>query len=204
MAEEQEALVLKTERSGESFLKLHLLTAEQGIFLCLKRTSKKPAQSTKPDLFDQAHVTLESSKQGTMLFVKEYQLLKRRETIGQSYRSLEAASNFAQLLVHNAAHMPESEVLFNLTARTLDAFSGGKAPEVVILKGIYLLLKNEGYPVRESWWPELPADWREPTRKLLKEPSPHNIDPETRARCEKIQQHLKRWMGGNTDLILLE
>ena len=204
MADEEEALVLKTEPSGESFLKLHLLTADRGIFLCLKRTSKKSAQSTKPDLFDQANVALENSKQGTMLFVKEYQLLQRRETIGQSYRSLEAAAYFAQLLVRNAAHMPESEVLFELTARTLDAFSKGKSPDIVLLKGIYLLLKDEGYPVRESWWPELPADWRGPTRELLKQPSPQKIDSETKERSEQILQHLKRWMRGNTDLILPE
>lgn len=204
MAEEQEALVLKTEPSGESFLKLHMLTAGRGIFLCLKRISKKSTESTKPDLFDQASVQLENSKQGTMLFVKEYQLLQRREAIGLNYRSLRAASYFAQLLVRNAAHMPESELLFELTARTLNAFAEGKAPEIVLLKGTYLLLKDEGYPVRESWWPELPAEWREPSRELLKLPSPQKTDSEVRERCEQIQQHLHRWMRGNTDLMLPE
>lgn len=41
MLKQEEALILKTEPSGESFLKLHVLTAESGIFLCLKRLSKK-------------------------------------------------------------------------------------------------------------------------------------------------------------------
>ncbi len=204
MAEQQEALVLKSEPSGESFLKLHLLTANRGIFLCLKRISKKSTESTRPDLFDLASVTLENSKQGTMLFVREYELIQRREVIGLNYRSLRAASYFAQLLVRNAAHMPESDLLFDLTARTLDAFAEGKAPEVVLLKGTYLLLKDEGYPVRESWWPELPKDWRELTKDLLKLPSPDKTDSKAREHCEQIQHHLTRWMRSNTDLILPE
>lgn len=204
MPEHEEALVLKTEPSGESFLKLHLLTAERGIFLCLKRSSKKAGQSTAPDLFDHASVSLENSKQGTMWFVKEYQLLQRRETIGQNYRSLRDASRFAQLLVRNAAHMPESYILFDLTQRALDAFAANKASEIVLLKSLYLLLKDEGFPVRESWWPDLPAAWREPTKAILKQPTPTKIDAETRDLCERVEQHLTRWIRHSTDLIVPE
>ena len=115
MLKQEEALILKTEPSGESFLKLHVLTAESGIFLCLKRLSKKADRSTTPDLFDQAAVMLETSQQGTMRFVKEYQLIRRRERIGYNYRCLQNASRLSRLLVSNAAHMPESEVLYELT-----------------------------------------------------------------------------------------
>ena len=123
MLKQEEALILKTEPSGESFLKLHVLTAESGIFLCLKRLSKKADRSTTPDLFDQAAVMFETSQQGTMRFVKEYQLIRRRERIGYNYRCLQNASRLSRLLVSNAAHMPESEVLYELTARALDAFA---------------------------------------------------------------------------------
>lgn len=202
MSEHEEAVVLKTEPSGESFLKLHLLTAESGIFLCLKRISKKAGTSTAPDLFDQAEIILETSQQGTMRFVKEYQLIRRRERIGQNYRSLSSASRLSQLLVINAAHMPESQVLFELTARAFDAFAEGKAPEVVLLKSLYLLLKDEGYPVRESWWPTLRADLRESAKRLLSEPSPAQIDKPERDTCERIEQHLTQWMRHHTDLIV--
>jgi recombinational DNA repair protein (RecF pathway) len=201
MPEHEEALVLKTEPSGESFLKLHLLTEEQGIFLCLKRISKKAGPSAAPDIFDTALVILENSKQGSLRFVKEYQLVKRRESIGQNYRSLHGASTFARLLIRNGAHMPESPVLFDLTRRTLDAFAEDKAPEIVLLKSLYLLLKDEGYPVRESWWPELPPSWREPARALLRQPTPAKTDRETREFCEHLEQHLTRWMRHHTDLI---
>jgi len=202
MSEHEEALVLKTERSGESFLKLHVLTAESGIFLCMKRASKKASTSPAPDLFDQAAIQLETSQQGTMRFVKEYQLLRRREQIGLNYRTLRSASRLSQLLVCNAAHMPESAMLFEFTARALDAFAQGKAPEVVLLKSIFLLLKDEGYPVRESWWPTLRTDLREQAKQILRAPPPSRLEPAERATCERIEQHLTLWMRHHTDLIV--
>ena len=202
MTKQEEALVLKTEPSGESFLKLHVLTAESGIFLCMKRISKKTNTSTTPDLFDTAVILLETSQQGTMRFVKEYQLRQRRDVIGQNYRSLRNASRLSQLLVTNASHMPESEWLFTLTERAFDAFTVGKAPDVVLLKSLYLLLKDEGYPVRESWWPTLRTDLRKAAKRLLSKPSPAHIDKPEQKTCESIEQHLTEWMRNQTDLII--
>jgi recombinational DNA repair protein (RecF pathway) len=202
MPEQEKALVLKTEPSGESFLKLHLLTAESGIFLCLKRLSKKPGTSTTPDLFDQAAILLETSQQGTMRFVKEYQLTRRREKIGQSYHSLRNASRLSQLLVANAAHMPESEWLFELATRAFDAFAEGKSPEVVLLKSLYLILKDEGYPVREAWWPTLHDDLRTQASQILREPAPARLEKSAIESCERIEKHLTLWMRHHTDLIV--
>ncbi len=200
MTKQEEAFVLKTEPSGESFLKLYVLTAESGIFLCMKRISKKTNTSITPDLFDTAVILLETSQQGTMRFVKEYQLMQRRDVIGQNYRSLRSASRLSQLLVTNASHMPESEWLFTLTERAFDAFAAGKAPDVVLLKSLYLLLKDEGYPVRESWWPTLRSDLRETAKRLLSQPSPAHIDKPEQDICESIEQHLTQWMRHQTDL----
>ena len=202
MPKHEEALVLKTEPSGESFLKLYVLTAESGIFLCMKRISKKINTSITPDLFDTAVILLETSQQGTMRFVKEYQLRQRRDIIGQNYRSLRSASRLSQLLVTNASHMPESEWLFTLTERAFDAFAAGKAPDVVLLKSLYLLLKDEGYPVRESWWPTLRTDLRETAKRLLSKPSPPHIDKTEQDICESIEHHLTQWMRHQTDLII--
>lgn len=202
MPEYEEALVLKTEPSGESFIKLYVITAETGIFLCMKRVPKRANSSTIPDLFDTAAILLETSQLGTMRFVKEYQLRQRRDVIGQNYRSLRSASRLSQLLVKNASHMPESEWLFRLTERAFDAFAAGKAPDVVLLKSLYLLLKDEGYPVRESWWPTLRADLRETAKRLLSKPSPAHIDKPEQNTCKLIEQHLTQWMRHQTDLII--
>lgn len=202
MSERCEALVLKTELSGESFIKLYLLTVEHGIFLCLKRSSKKASSSTTPDLFDHALIELERSKQGDLKFVKDYQLICRHETIGHSYESLRNAASLSQLLVQNAAHLPESDALFELTQRAFDAFAKGKASEVVLLKSLYLLLKDEGFPVRESWWPNLPTDLRASARALITQPAPGALSPKEQGACHEIRQLLEDWMRRHTDLTL--
>ena len=202
MPEQEESLVLKTAPSGELFLKLYLLTIQNGVFLCLKRIPKKALHSSIPDIFDQALITLETSQQGTMRFVKEYQITQRREQIGHNYRSLSSASFFSQLLVSNAAHLPESKTLFNLTARSFDAFAAGKVPEIVLLKSLYLVLTNEGFPVRESWWPTVPSNLTSLAKRQLQASAPMQIDAGEKKHCQGICDHLIDWMRLHTDLIV--
>ena len=199
---QEESLVLKTASSGESFLKLYLLTIQNGVFLCLKRIPKKALHSSIPDIFDQALITLETSQQGTMRFVKEYQITQRREQIGHNYRSLSSASFFSQLLVSNAAHLPESKTLFNLTARSFDAFAAGKVPEIVLLKSLYLVLTNEGFPVRESWWPTVPSNLTSLAKRQLQASAPIQIEAGEKKHCQSICDHLIDWMRLHTDLIV--
>jgi len=202
MIEVHQALILRQAPSGESFLKLEVLTPESGAFLCLKRTSKKNLQQSVPDLFDTAEIQLETSKQGTARFVREYQLITRREAIGRNYRTLQQASEFCALLARNAPHMAEPAALFELAERTLNAFAEGKAPEVVHLKAIYLLLKDEGYPIRESWWPQLNPTLRNAAKTLINQPAPEAITSAERESCTQITRHLYRWLEQDTDLVL--
>lgn len=198
----ERALVLGIAPSGESFLKLNVLTAESGVFLCLKRTSKKFSQNAAPDLFDTAHLHLQTSKQGTARFVGEYQLIQRRSELGQSYARLRHASDFCALLALNGPHMADPAALFQLTERTLDAFAERAAPGIILLKGIYLLLKDEGYPVRESWWPQIPIHWRDTARDLINKPTPDTPPPELIEATEHITRNLCHWLRRETDLHL--
>lgn len=195
------ALILRLAPSGESFLKLDILSPEHGGFLCLKRVSKKNPQQAAPDLFDTADLLIETSKQGTAKFIKEYQLAQRRESIGASYHSLRHASEFTGLLARNAPHMADPAELFDLAERTLNAFADRKAPEVVHLKAIYLLLKNEGYPIRESWWPQLPHHLKEPAREAINTPAPDKSSAQTRETNEFALQNLYQWLERETDLV---
>lgn len=195
------ALILRLAPSGESFLKLDILSPDHGGFLCLKRISKKSSQQAAPDLFDTADIQLETSKQGTARFVREYQLVQRRESIGASYHSLRHASEFTSLLARNAPHMADPAELFELAVRTLNAFAERKAPEVVHLKAMYLLLKNEGYPIRESWWPQLPSHLKEPAKSAINSPAPEKSPPEARDLNESVLQHLTHWLERETDLV---
>ncbi|PXA05151.1 hypothetical protein DDZ13_04100 [Coraliomargarita sinensis] len=203
MSQTHRVLVLRKEASGESFLKLHLLGPELGCQLCLKRVATKN-RSTKaaPDLFDTAEVQLETSKHGTAQFVSDYQILQRRSEIGQNYRALRHASDLSNLLILNGGHMADLPALYQLAERSMDAFAQHLEPSVVYLKSLFLLLKDEGYPVRESWWPEVPAPLREPVRALLSEPSPESLSPEDRKSCEASILDLVHWLRRETDLTL--
>lgn len=201
----QRSLVLRKEPSGESFLKLHLLSPESGVQLCLKRvSSKRSGSKPAPDLFDTAEVRLEASKHGTAQFVGDYELMHRRSEIGQSYRSLRYASDFCNLLILNGTHMADLPTLYQLAERSLDAFAERSIPAVVFLKGLYLLLKDEGYPVRESWWPQLPAPMRSHCKALLGQPTPETWTEPEQNSCEESIRHLLDWLRRETDLTLPE
>ncbi len=198
----ESALVLRTAPSGESFHKIDVLTQASGYVLCLQRTSKKNPLQGKPDLFDTASIQLEKSRQGTACFVKDYQLLKRRSSIGQSYRKLHHASKFCVFIVKNAPYMADPTLLYDLTKRTLDAFANKESPEITALKALYLLLKDEGYPVRESWWPQLPKHLRSSARQFINEPLSENASKEQLNICTEINETLRNWLSCETDLIL--
>ncbi|MFQ3224768.1 MAG: recombinational DNA repair protein (RecF pathway) [Lentimonas sp.] len=198
----ERALVLRIAPSGESFQKIDILTPESGTFLCLKRTSKGKHQTPSPDLFDTADIHLETSKQGTARFVNDYQLVHRRSSIGQSYRKLQHASDFCALIAQNGPHMADPAALYQITERTLDAFAERASPSIVFLKAVYILLKEEGYPVRESWWPQLPNHLREAGKQLINQPTPDSAEPELLEACTQISRNLCHWLRRDTDLML--
>lgn len=195
-------IVLRTAPSGESFLKIELLSPDNGVCLCLKRISKKNPNQDAPDLFDTAELTLEASKQGSLQFVGEYRVTQRREAIGLSYRSLKYASDFCAILAENGPHMAEPELLHDLCERTLDAFCEKKAPSVIFLKALYLLLKDEGYPIKETWWSYLSPELKTQCREILKSPTPESLSPEVTALVERLNANLCRWLRSETDLRL--
>ena len=196
-------LLLSLEASGESYLKMHLLGPEDGLAFCLKRVSKKGnSEKTKPDLFDTAEIELELSRQGTMRFIKDYHLLERRTEIGSSYRRLQRASQFCNLLITNGSYMPDVHALYYLASRSLDAFQERGTPDVVYLKSIFLLLKEEGFPVSESWWPSLCQEMRSIAKQFIERPCPETLSDEEEDACVHLIEHLENWIRRETELIL--
>lgn len=196
------AVILRLAPSGESFLKLDLLGMGCGARACLKRLPKARASRVAPELFDTAEIHFETPAGGRASFVSEYRPLRRRPAIGSSYQKLKDASGFCSFLLENAAHMPDPEALCRLTERILDAFAERPDSGIVLFKGLYLILRDEGYPVRESWWPRLPGNLRDPVRELLLEPVP---DATAGAKCDtaaRAKHHLCEWIRRETELRL--
>lgn len=149
------AVLLRQRPHGEKFSSLAFLSAEHGMLHSLSRQSNKPTFSTKPDLYDQANVILEISKSGTVYFLKDFELTKKRAGIARSYKALSSAADLSHLFLSNPTHDENSSAHFELAGKCLDALDRNAIPDAVIIKCLYLYTRDEGYPVKEEWFESL-------------------------------------------------
>ena len=191
------ALILSQSLSGDSFQKLHILTGESGLFVGLNRHSKKQNTQDQPIIFDTAEIEIQNKSGSSGRFINSYELIERRVSIGNSYRSLEAAAKFARFIIYNIIAVHSSESIYELAERSLNAFAAQKSPDHVYFKALYLLLKQEGYPVRESWFEGLSATTQADVADLLRNPAPTQDSNDLS--CQQISEALSEWMEQYTD-----
>ena len=206
------AFILAKQPSGsDSFEQLNAFSSEHGALHCLIRAPKlsdtaAPRRSSAPrnegrlDLFDEAELTLESSNQGRTWFIKEHRLIQRHEGIGRSYDTLKTAAALATLVSRNPVPDESRAPITGLLRSTLGALSAGGRPDIVWLKALYCLLRDEGYPVKQQWWPQLsPAD-RDAAAHLLNQPlAAQTADTATVA---GITRRLEDWVRAETEIKL--
>ncbi len=121
-------LVLGRDASGESHDLLTLLEPEEGLLRCLLRRRRAGAGDA-PDLFDEAEVTLEKSKDGGTRFARDYRLLRRRTGIGRDRRALERASRLAGILRRNPPPPESAPVCWKIAQETFDAIATRPRPD---------------------------------------------------------------------------
>lgn len=172
------ATVLDRAATGEHWLRLALFSPEAGLLDSLQRLSRRAATTAPPlDLFDEARLTLESRNQGRTWFVREATPLRRRPGLGTSYAALREASRFARVLARNPLHEDSRENVYALLHRALDAWEMAVRPDAIYLKSLFLLARDEGYPVREEWRAQLDAADRAPLDRILREPAAEQTTP---------------------------
>jgi hypothetical protein len=198
------ALVLAKSLSGsDSFEQLTAFSGEQGVLHCLRRVArgKKTAPTSAPlDLFDEAELWLESSNQGRTWFIKEHRFVAQRAGIGRSYETLKAAAALAALVTRNPVPDESRPAIAALLRSSLAALAAGGRPDFVWLKALYCFLRDEGYPVKQQWWPQLPVAERDTTAQMLNQPlAAQTADPVTVA---KITQRLEEWVHVETEIRL--
>jgi len=203
------AFILARQPSGsDTFEQLTAFSAEHGILLCLRRNSAGRARtplraSAVPanlDLFDEAELWLESSSQGRTWFIKEHRLIQRHDGIGRSYDALKTAAAFGALLARNPVPDESREPVAALLRSSFGALAAGGRPDIVWLKTLYCLLRDEGYPVKQQWWPQLqPAD-RDHAVQLLNQP----LATQTAAAptVARITRSLEDWLAAETEIRL--
>ena len=174
---------------------------EHGPLLVLQRISKrKPSASTALDLFDETALILESANEGRTWFIKEAQLLTRHSGIGRSYDALRHASSLTALIARNTVDEASRSAVGELLRAALTAFGSSARPDIVYFKSLYRFARDEGYPVKEQWFPTLPPADRAVAVTLLNRPlSEQSVLP---AVVERLRRRLEEYLRGHTEIHL--
>ena len=193
------AIVLNRTESGDKWMRLVTFSPEHGNLDCLVRRSRKPTSNSPTlDLFDDAHFSLETSNQGRTWFIKEASVDRRRVALGKSYEALTHACRFARILVRNPVHDESRRAVYALLERALDAWETGARPDCVYFKGLFLLARDEGYPVEQDWWPRLQSDDRHVAESILRKPVTEQEFPV--ATVSRLAQALEHYLHHDTEI----
>lgn len=196
-----DAFVLSKRPPADTFQTFNVFSAEHGALLVLQRLAKKSAGTAVAlDLFDEASLLLESSNQGRTWFVKETRLVTRHPDLGRSYETLVAASALASLVARNPVPEESRLAVASLLRTALAALATGARPDIVYLKSLYCFARDEGYPLKQQWFPLLPAADRATVAPLLNRPlSDQTVPP---AVVHALQRDLENYLRGHTDILL--
>lgn len=196
-----DAFVLLKRPPAESFQSLTVFSAEHGPLLILQRISKKASSGTVAlDLFDEISLELESRNQGQTWFVKESRLIVRHATIGRSYETLRLASALAGLVARNPVPEESRPDVAKLLRQAFQSFAAGARPDLVWFKSLYRFARDEGYPVKEQWFPTLPADDRSAVAVLLNRPlADQNAATAT---VTRLTNRLVEYLQGHTEVLI--
>jgi hypothetical protein len=196
-----DAFVLLKRPPADAFQTFTLFSAAHGALLALQRIPKKSTGgSTTLDLFDEASLLLESSNQGRTWFVKEARLITRQSDIGRSYDTLVLASALAALIARNPVHEESRDAVAQLLRMAFAAFATNARPDVIYFKSLYRFARDEGYPLKEQWFPTLPNADREVVATLLNRPLVEQTAPP--AAVTRLQRRLEEYLRGHTEILL--
>lgn len=194
-----DAFVLLKQPPADRFQTLTVFSPEHGGLLALQRITRS-ATACPLDLFDEASLWLESSNQGRTHFIKEARLIVRHEGIGRSYDALRHASALAALVARNTVHEESRAQVAALLRSAFAAFGESARPDIVHFKSVYRFARDEGYPLKEQWFPTLPANDRAAVAQLLNRPlAEQTAEPELVARLDR---RLHEYLRGHTEIIV--
>lgn len=196
-----DAFVLLRRPPADAFQSFTVFSPEHGPLLVLQRVAKKSAAtSVALDLFDEVALLLESSNQGRTWFIKEARLVTRHADIGRSYEALRLASLLAGLVARNPVDEASRDAVAALLRVAFAAFAAGTRPDIVYFKSLYRFARDEGYPLKQQWFPTLPSSDRADVAILLNRPLAEQTAPA--AAVARLQRRLEEYLRGHTEILL--
>ncbi|HWA29230.1 MAG TPA: hypothetical protein VG734_26505 [Lacunisphaera sp.] len=195
------AFILARQPSGsDAFEQLTAFSAEHGVLILLRRIKQGKSGPSPLDLFDEAEFRLESSNQGRTWFISEHRLIQRHDGIGRSYETLKSAAALGTLLSRNPVPDESRAAVADLLRTSLGALATGGRPDIIWLKALYCLLRDEGYPVKQQWWPALPEAERDFAALVLNQPVAGQTA--TAGEVARITRRLEDWVRAETEIRL--
>jgi hypothetical protein len=196
-----DAFILVKRPPSDSFQGFALFSPVHGALSVQQRLAKKsgPASVTL-DLFDEVSLGLESSNQGQTWFVKEARLITRHAALGQSYETLRLACSLSSLVARNAVSEESRLAVAALLRQAFASFAANSRPDLVWFKSLYRFARDEGYPLKEQWYPTLEATAREAVATLLNRPL-----SEQNASVREVTQltlRLEHYLRSHTEILL--
>lgn len=192
------ATVLDREIRGENSVYITAYAPNFGLMRMMKKCSAKKT-SYLPDIFDDISISGEMQSPTSLKFARDFSIIKRRNEIATNYNSFEQACLIALSVVKNGVHIEDSQRLFNQLRMAFDAIANGANAEIVRLKFMYLLAKNEGYAVKEDFYAKLSQPKKELFSMLIKLPVSELRDYSTRV--SPILEAYLNWLYANTDIV---
>jgi len=195
-----EAFILSKRPPADSFQTFTLFSAEHGALLALQRLPKKNAANHLAlDLFDEVALSLETSNQGSTWFIKEVRLLHRPAGIGRSYSALALASAFTALVARNPVHEDSRAAVATLLRTALAAFATSPRADIVFFKSLYCFARDEGYPLKQQWFPALTEADQHLAVALLNTPlAAQTAPPESTAHLTGL---LEAYLRSHTEIL---
>ncbi len=176
-----------------------VFSSAAGPLQVLQRLSRspQPGQLTL-DLFDEVELALESGNQGRTWFVREARLIARHTAIGRSYEALQAASALAGVIAQNPVQEESRQPVAELLRSAFGALAAGHRPDLVHLKSLYRFARDEGYPVKQEWFPSLPEAEQAVAARALSQPlAGQTTPPEVVA---ELRRGLEHYLRGRAEL----
>lgn len=196
-----DAFVLLKRPPADAFQTFSVFSAEHGPLFILQRLTRKAAHATVAlDLFDEVSLLLESSNQGHTWFVKEARLIQRHAAIGRSYDALRLASTLAALIARNTVDADSRAAVADLLRTAFSAFGSDARPDIVYFKSLYRFARDEGYPLKQQWFPTLPSADRTEVATLLNRPLAEQTA--TPATVTRLQRRLDEYLRGHTEILV--
>jgi len=188
-------IILGSSPSGEKFIAHTLLTNDQGIINLLARRTTKPGKQVPIDLFDEGDFRFERKPESRTGFLKEAQIIRKRDKIASSHRAFQAAARMARLIRANPVPIESQDQIYNLLKRGLQAWESQNNPEAALLKCLYLYCRYEGYPVKEEWAMRLPNAEYSQLAQILNQPLQASMSksPGHETLISSLEEYLQRF-----------